>query len=65
MLRSDVLVVPVMGFLTRFDQRATHSLGEVVAGQKNLLVVALRFQSGGNIASTTNWLVFLAERGTH
>jgi hypothetical protein len=33
-LRPHVLVVPAMRFLARLDQRATHSLGEVVARQK-------------------------------
>jgi hypothetical protein len=39
MLRPDVFMVPAMGFLARLDQRATDSLGKVVACQKNLLVV--------------------------
>lgn len=65
MLRPDVFVVPAMGFLARLDQGATDSLGEVVACQKNLLVVALRFQSAEDIASTPILLLFFIERGTH
>ena len=52
MLGADVLVIALVRFLARLDQRAADPVCKIVASQKNLLVVAKRFICAVDIAST-------------
>jgi hypothetical protein len=52
-----------MRFLSRLDQRATHSLCEIVPGQKNLLVETQRFALAADIASFLILLLPLSSPG--
>lgn len=62
-LGSDVFVIPAMRFFARLDQGAADSIGKIVASQKILLVVALRFVSRPDIASIGASLLTLFSAG--
>ena len=59
MLGADVLVVAPMRLFASLDQRVANPVGEIVAGQKILLVVAKRFLFRGDLASAGVLLVVL------
>jgi len=65
MLGADVLVIALMRFLARLDQRAPDPVCKIVAGQKNLRVVAKRFISAVDIASTRISALVSIDAGTH
>jgi len=54
-----------MRFLSRLDQRATDPVCKIVASQKSLLVVAKRFISAVDIASTRISALLSIDAGTH
>ena len=65
MLGADVLVIALVRFLSRLDQRAADPVCKIVASQKILLAVAKRFISAVDIASTRISALLLFDAGTH
>jgi len=65
MLGADVLVIATMRFFSRLDQCTADPVCKIVASQKILLVVAKRFISAVDIASTRISALLLFDAGTH
>src|SRR2546423_7002664 len=65
MFGADVLVMAAMRFLARIDQRGPYPIGEIVPGQKSLLVVAPKIPFPGRSRKRLYFIATFNKGGMH
>jgi hypothetical protein len=58
-------VIAPVGLITRFYERTAHSVGEIVARQKRLLVEVLKFSAELDLASICSRYRYFYSRRKH